>query len=212
MIQSSVAKALTVLLHPILMPVYAFLILLNLYATMAPIPMPTQLRLVALITLITVVIPILLIATSKQLRLVSSYKLESNGDRYYAFLITAASQLFCWFLIRRIPYNIPYSIMMYVIVMQKFLFAAALSVILNLLILYWWRISSHAIGIGGLVAGLLMMGQYMMADIQVLFLIAIFAAGLVGFARLQLNAHNPLQVYGGYFLGFAVVSLVFFYF
>jgi membrane-associated phospholipid phosphatase len=43
-----------------------------------------------------------------------------------------------------------------------------------------------------------------------LFLITgVLLSGFVGFARLKLKAHEPMQIYAGYLIGFAVMLTVF---
>jgi membrane-associated phospholipid phosphatase len=38
-------------------------------------------------------------------------------------------------------------------------------------------------------------------DLNTMLMVLFVVAGLVGYARLRLNAHNPLQVYAGFLVG-----------
>jgi membrane-associated phospholipid phosphatase len=42
-----------------------------------------------------------------------------------------------------------------------------------------------------------------------LVIVTLLISGVVGYARLRLNAHTPAQVYGGFALGFISVSALF---
>jgi len=68
----------------------------------------------------------------------------------------------------------------------------------------FWRISLHTIGMGGLLGFFLEMMLHMQGTtiFTILFPFLVIAAGLVGSARLYLQAHTPAQVYVGYVVGF----------
>lgn len=66
---------------------------------------------------------------------------------------------------------------------------------------YWWKISAHLTGIGGLTGGIL---SYCYACGQLpsmLLSILVIVALTLMYARLRLNAHTPEQVCCGYLLG-----------
>lgn len=71
-----------------------------------------------------------------------------------------------------------------------------------------WKISAHAVGMGGLVGFLAAM--YAQTDVPVLWplAIAVLLSGAVGTARLYLQAHRPAQIYAGFLVGFASMGLV----
>ena len=57
------------------------------------------------------------------------------------------------------------------------------------------------IGVGGLVGMMLGMSERLTMDLNTLLILLFVIAGLVGFSRLKLNAHNPFQVYLGFVVG-----------
>ena len=61
------------------------------------------------------------------------------------------------------------------------------------------------ISLGGMLGAFLGLSFVMMIDLTPLLLLIIFVSGLVGYARLQLNAHTPAQVYAGFVTGFFVM-------
>ncbi len=84
---------------------------------------------------------------------------------------------------------------------------AAVSVCIGLVtvITLFWKISAHAVGIGGLL-GFLFGIVYGFAAVELLYptLVCLLAAGLLLTARLYLNTHTPAQVGVGFLLGLAV--------
>lgn len=72
------------------------------------------------------------------------------------------------------------------------------------IITFFWKISLHTIGMGGLLGFFLEMMLHMQGTtiFSILFPFLVIIAGLVGTSRLYLNAHTPAQVYAGYAVGF----------
>lgn len=68
----------------------------------------------------------------------------------------------------------------------------------------FWRISLHTIGMGGLLGFFfeLILHMHGTSIPLLLFPFLVVAAGLVGTARLYLQAHTPIQIFVGYIVGF----------
>ena len=64
----------------------------------------------------------------------------------------------------------------------------------------FWKISIHMMGIGGFTGMMLTMASLYKTDLTWVY-IGIITAGLVGFSRLQMNAHSIKQVALGFVLG-----------
>ena len=89
---------------------------------------------------------------------------------------------------------------------------AAISVLLTILINFKWKISAHTIGIGGIAGAALGIEYRLQLDFHSVLMYVILISGIVGCARLKLNAHTPSQVYSGFILGFFVeLFLLIFY-
>jgi len=85
---------------------------------------------------------------------------------------------------------------------------ASLTVAACLIISYWWKISIHLVGIGGLIGFLIAFSLRLYTDVLLSLIIAILIAGMLASARLYSKAHKPLQVYSGFLLGFVIMMLV----
>jgi membrane-associated phospholipid phosphatase len=121
--------------------------------------------------------------------------MNSGRNRVLPLLITGLLFFSTFFILRKFP--IPF--------INVFMLASAVSVLLNAVITYWWKISSHMIGTGGLTALAFALFYRLNGDIKGILILAVLIAGCAGFARLRLNAHNQSQVYGGFALGFITV-------
>lgn len=89
-------------------------------------------------------------------------------------------------------------------ILNEYLVCCNCLLVIALVISYSWRISLHTIGIGGVIGLLcyLQICQPFASAVALSLLPPILVvAGLIGSARLQLNAHTPLQVYVGYLVG-----------
>jgi hypothetical protein len=86
-----------------------------------------------------------------------------------------------------------------------FVLGATIALFTAFIINLFSKISIHAVGMGGMIA------MVMMAVLSVpynyesnlhVLPIAVLVAGLVGTARRVLGAHEAADIYGGYFIGF----------
>ncbi|MDX5346089.1 MAG: hypothetical protein LPK19_02485, partial [Hymenobacteraceae bacterium] len=80
-----------------------------------------------------------------------------------------------------------------------------LSVFLTYTITIFWKISAHAVGLGGTL-GILLLLNTLIPDSPLLkpILVMILIAGAVMSARLALHAHTSDEVYGGFLMGLGV--------
>jgi membrane-associated phospholipid phosphatase len=79
---------------------------------------------------------------------------------------------------------------------------AAISLLVLCIINLKWKISAHTIGVGGLV------GAMIGIELYYLLILVVIVSGFVGFARLNLKAHSPNQVYAGFLLGLTIELLL----
>ncbi|WP_237706134.1 hypothetical protein [Thermophagus xiamenensis] len=90
---------------------------------------------------------------------------------------------------------------------ESFLLASFFAVILSSVISIYWKISLHALAIGGVTGLILALIFRYGIDLLLLLSIMVLISGIVATARLYLKAHTPLQVFIGYLVGLGVVLL-----
>jgi len=193
------SKIISFIFHPVLMPTYAFILVLNLVPGVSVTYPMQKIQLFKLIFGFTFLLPILSIIILKKMKLVSSYYMENKEERRFPLLITIACYYFLLQSFERMYMHI---------ILVKLLFGAMLILFVAVIISRFWKISLHMLGVGGIVGAFFAIQQNFNSNI-ILFNSLIFFAGLVGFARINENAHTLKQVYGGFLLGFILESYIF---
>ena len=125
---------------------------------------------------------------------------SEKRERLIPLYITLVFYLAAYFLIKKLPVSLVY---------QRFLFASCISILFLLAISYFWKISAHMVGWGGIVGLILVLSLRFDADLMLYLVMAILLSGLAGFARLKMDAHTPWQVYFGFSVGFLTMVTVF---
>ncbi|MGB1247238.1 MAG: phosphatase PAP2 family protein [Chitinophagales bacterium] len=88
------------------------------------------------------------------------------------------------------------------IVLSNMILGSVIAVFLAFFFNALQKISFHTIGMGGLVGMLLQIIPTAKVNLVGFFIAAIILAGVVGSARLYLDAHTKSEVYGGFLIGF----------
>jgi hypothetical protein len=191
--------------QPLFMPLAGTLIFLNLSHYEFAL-MPAQVKWVVIFCnlLFTILLPGAFILLMRRFRLISSLSLGERTERPVPVFLTGIFYAFNLYYLYRLSNYLP-------AVYYLFLLSALVSVFISLLISAWWKISLHMTGIGGLCGALLMSSLIWQTDLRLHMALMFFIAGLVGSARLALNAHTPAQVGIGFLNGYLpqVLLLIF---
>lgn len=198
--ETRIAKVISYLLHPLLMPTYGFALLFftqNYISTITPISL--KLLILSITFFFTFILPTLNALILLKMKRINSLSMETQSER----IIPYTSAALYYFSLFYLFYNTEFPP-----IFKNLVLGAAISVTLTLLLNFKWKISAHAIGIGGIVGAILGIMNRLHIDLQLILMLVIFCSGLVGFSRLKLNAHTPAQVYSGLALGFFVELVV----
>lgn len=79
------------------------------------------------------------------------------------------------------------------------------SIFFALFISYWWKISLHLIGVGGVTGVVMALSLRAGLGITPALVAMIMVATITATARLYLNAHTPAQTLAGFVLGWMTV-------
>lgn len=186
------ANIISTVFHPLLMITYGMILTLF-YTYLAIYPMNMKLIMVGGAFVCTAVIPGLFILLLKFSGSISDLELTNRRERVLPFLIMIFSVMVFVFFVRRM--QVPFWLI-------GLLIGAALSLLVSMGINFYWKISVHGIGIGGLIGAVMGIARIHMMNAYWLFILLILSAGLVASARIILNKHTPMQMYGGICLGF----------
>jgi hypothetical protein len=154
------------------------------------------LRILAMLFIGTAMIPATTLFLFSKLGLIKSVRIEEQRERNFPLLLGSLIYFATFYLLQKNKEIPPFILL--------FLLGAILGILFSLMVNMKWKISLHMIGIGGLCGGTSVV-MYLQQDGNPLLLSAVFLiAGLLGTARLYLNAHTPAQIFAGFLTGFTV--------
>lgn len=187
-----IAQSISYALHPLLMPLYAMLLML--YASFFGffVSLPIKKLILYAVTASTIMLPIAFILLLRSTGLLSNIHLKEKRERVSPILFTAFAMYLCHLIIRQIPHLHP--------IYSRAMLWLMLLLLLLAIITRFWKISLHMAGIGGLVALALSLSL-----VSWLFPLFILFAGILGSSRLYLKAHNLMQISAGFLLGFGFI-------
>ena len=191
----SLAKALSVVLHPLLLPTYLFaFILYYLPAPVLSLPMQSRWIVLGMIFFTTFIIPGLGAYAMVRAGQLDSMEMERREQRRLPLLFTSLCYSITTYLLYKEPAfdEIFYFIMVII----------TASVLLTYGISMFWKVSAHSVGVGGAL-GLLLLLSRLVPDVPMLLPIvtSIVLTGAVLSARLALHVHSPAEVYTGFGTG-----------
>lgn len=150
--------------------------------------------------LLTFMIPVAMMLLFYYTHLAKNLQFSERRERLLPLYVTLFFYIVTYIMIRKLPVSQVY---------QRFIFSACLSVLFVLSISYFWKISAHLVGWGGIVGLIVVLSFRFDSDLMLFLIIAIMAAGITAFARLRLDEHKPGQVYSGFMVGFLTITTVF---
>lgn len=194
------AKVISVLLHPLLMPTYLFTLLAFLFpASLYPITPSSRIWFLGILFMITFLLPVINIGFFRAFGVVKSMSMADREERIKPFIfITVLYLFFTWLLFQRNGFRFGDNLFNLLIIIDGL-------VLFSLLITFFYKASIHSVGIWGVIGILLPLNKVIDdSAIFVVTLVALVLAGLVMSARLQLNAHTPREVLVGAVSGFSI--------
>ncbi len=188
------AQLVSDILSPILVPTYATA--LAMWVTpLRSVPEGTRWLVVAMVFIITGLIPLISIGVMQKIGLVSDRAVSHRNQRYIPMSVAAVCYISASLFIGSIGAPMW---------MKMFFFGAAAATVIGLVITAKWKISAHTTSMGGLAGMMFWFAVSGLADVNVMIMLSsgIILAGLMCTARLLLKRHTFGQVMAGLLLGF----------
>lgn len=186
----------SVVFHPMFIPGYitAFLLYLHPYAFMGD---SAYFKLIKLLSILvnTCFFPAITVFLLRRLGFISSIHLPNRQDRIIPIIASMIFYFSIFYVTRNQPDNPPELVVM--------LCAIFTSTILALTLNNFTKISLHAIAMGILVGFFVWLGWKSLLPMGLPLAVSILVAGLVGTARLALQAHTPRELVAGFVTGLA---------
>ena len=217
----SLAWGISVVFHPLLVPSYmlVLLLLINPYLFgVSKLWDESAKMLMLLVFLYTFFIPAVSIMVMYFLGMVQDVQAREREDRIGPYLCTGMLDLWVYYNFSQQGQLPPAYV--------SFMLGVVLALFLSFIINIFSKISAHAVGMGGLIGMVIISmiwfsygsftvqwlnGLSLEVSMLHLLMIVLVIAGAVGTARLFLKAHQPADVYGGYFIGFVTQFFAFAY-
>lgn len=199
-IQQLLAKVVSGLFNPLLIPTYSILILFNSGTNFSLLPYHVKEIIFIVVLITTCLLPLAFLPLFMYQNLLKSLKMMTSRERIVPYVTIGTLHLTGYFILTGI--DVP-------IIISGILLASAFIIYIALLITLKWKISAHMSGIGGLTGAILVFSFTLKTNLIIYLLIVLFIAGLLGTARLVLNHHTPGQIYSGFGLGLSVFILTY---
>ncbi|MFN5319085.1 MAG: hypothetical protein ACK5CY_09630 [Bacteroidia bacterium] len=190
------------LFQPLLMPLYGALLFITMpIYSFRLMSAPLKGYILVCNALFTLVLPVIGIFILYRNNLIGDIRMEKRSDRNLPVLFTLLSYGANFYFLGKVP--LPH-------VYYLFLVSAMVSLFTVWVISFFWKISMHMTGIGGLCGSVLLLNVLFASNLHLYLALMFFIAGCIGSARLILDAHSPLQLALGFTVGFLPQLLVLF--
>jgi hypothetical protein len=210
-----ISHLLSVILHPVFIPLYGLLLYTNIkhgstlnlrtlnyidYFKLALSP----------VLLFSIVFPLFSLMIMYRSKMITSFRLENQKERIPVLFLSCIYYGITYYFVRSLDIAYFHS---FFGLFLSFLTGGILLALISLIVTTRWKISLHGIGIGALAGGFLAFSQEMqpMANFEEVININILLISLVGIlatARLILKAHSINQVIVGSLLGIITEYIV----
>ena len=187
------------LFHPILMPLYGTIYILNAGIFNTSALGQVQKMIYMVVVLFTILLPILFLMSIYSLKLITNIKLNERRERFFPLFFSTISVYLCYRFIG-LSGNLR--------LIQSFFLAILILMLVSLTLSIFFKISLHMIGIGGITG--LLFSMFWIYQINIIYplMAIIIVAGILGTVRLALMVHKPAELIIGYISGFGVVAYI----
>lgn len=186
------AKILSTLFMPLYSSLWIF-IGLFLFSYMKMFPWDYKLQILLIVYTFTVFVPVIGINLFRMLKKWTRIELGRREHRHMPYIVTLLSYATCLVLLTRMN-----SAMFF----RGIIMAALISQTICITINIWWKISTHMVGVGGLVGALNAFSILFYYNPVWPFCGLLLLSGMLGTSRIILRQHSLSQVIGGFAIGY----------
>ena len=199
----TLAKIFSVVLHPLLIPTFGLLIILNAGSKLEFLPFQAKRIILLIVFVSTTILPLTFVPFYIFQKIIKNVQMDNSRERLIPFLVTFVLYTFCDYLLLRL--GVPETLV-------NFILVGVVTVFILFVISFFWKISAHMSGIGGLVGALISISFILNVDLEYFIFGSILFSGILGYSRLILGKHEPSQIYTGWLLGFIISAAILFIF
>lgn len=142
--------------------------------------------------LLAVVLPLLWYILLRKLNIITTSQASNRHERKWAYLFTLSA----YAVVAALSFY--FGIKLYYVMLW---FSAFLALLVVYVVNFWWKISAHATGMGGLMGAVIFFSFFWCKVLLFEIIVLSLCSGLVMWSRLELKAHTPAQLLAGYAVG-----------
>lgn len=194
-----IAKIISVIFHPLFMPVYGLLVIFSAPTLFGFIPVQVKRALLLIVLVNNILLPVSMLLYLWYRRLISTLTIDNSDERFLPLAFTTFFYFVTLYIFIR--FRIP-------VFIKSYILSAAIISLVIMLINRKFMISIHGAGAGALLALVIVLSYRMMMPLTIFLLPAVIICGLVLSARLWLGSHSPAEAWWGMALGFGITAIL----
>jgi hypothetical protein len=199
-VEEKIARVISYVFHPLVMPLVSLFIIFQLQTlSILVIPESARWLMLGMVLLSTIAFPLLVVMLLMRKGIVQSVHMETREERLYPYLVVCIVYYILYLLFSGI--DIP-------VLVTNFILGVSVLLLLVLILNFRWKISMHTVAVGGMTGAFIAIAIRYQINVLWIITTLTFISGLVGYARLRLNAHSGPEIYLGWLIGAAVMPLV----
>lgn len=187
-----IARALSAVFSPFYAPIWV-LVGLFFFSYLQLLPLKYKLFIIGMVYVFTVLIPRVGINIFRMLMRWTHLQLSHREHRHMPYLLTISSYTVCIVLMSKM------NVAMFI---RGIVMAAFVSQIICVILNAWWKVSTHMVGMGGLVGALIAFSILFYYNPLWPACGLILLSGALGTSRIILRQHSLSQVLVGFAIGF----------
>ncbi len=192
------ALIISVIFHPVFVNLLSLVALCYLHPVLAvALSAKAKLFYVAFFFTATAIVPLIAVLILKQSGMVNSILLQEAQERRVPYLITSVMMLFTYYMFQKI--HAPVSL-------QLFMLVCSAIVVLLLFVNQYKKLSIHMASLGLLTGVVITFCPFI--EVRMLLALVILICGITATARQFAKAHTPVELFGGYIIGFVMTMLL----
>lgn len=180
--------------HPLFIPLYVVYFLVYIHPSyLSGFSYRDKIQVMMIVVLNAVFFPLISVILLKAVGFIQSFFLPTQKDRIIPYI--ACGIFFFW------TYHVFRQQEQYPLIFPSFFFGVLLSSSAALIANIYFKVSMHAIGVGGLLGLFLVIMTYNNMLMTWPLCMALLIAGMVCTSRLIISNHSPKDIYWGLFIG-----------
>jgi hypothetical protein len=195
-----VAAILSVMFHPIMIPLYGLLIIYSSTTLLSFIPVQLKKLIFVLVVANNLIIPLALASILYARGMITTFNARDRNERVILLTFSLLMYSLTAYLLLRL--QVPS-------LFRAYFISIAVVTLITLMITTAYRISLHAAGIGGLLVLIIFMILHYNISMVWQLISVIIAGGAVMSSRICLEDHSPAEVWTGLLTGVTVMALSF---